>query len=215
MATTVAKIKDLQYNELAVMGVIEKDADLLEIFQEDIRMPFNILYSLQKEDKLNDKTKELLVDIFDGIILTKTDLIDKYLRLVDAQGATVEEIVAEPIVEEVKPKATPKPKAEVKQEVKKEVKPKAEVEIPRRYGKVQVLEDIKKQGGKPTPVQRLALAMNDLKNVNANLTSKTVKQMIGGQQHFTDEQCRQLEQLVITVLRQTNEVLNPKRKNGK
>jgi hypothetical protein len=134
MATEIEKIADLNYNTTITLGVIEQNDDLLEIFNEQIKMPFNILFRLSEEGRLNDKTKELLNTIFEKIILTKKDLIDKYLRLADSSGIVVgkpniiskvienkeEDIITieEPIVIESKPK-----------------KQKNGKELPRRYGK--------------------------------------------------------------------------------
>ena len=61
-----------------------------------------------------------------------------------------------------------KPKSEPKVEIVEEVKPikeKKEKELPRRYGKANIVKDIASQGGKPTNAQLTALAINDLKNI--------------------------------------------------
>ena len=57
MGTIVGKLKELEYNELITLAVIENYEDLSDIFKSEIKMPFSILYKLQKEGKLNDATK--------------------------------------------------------------------------------------------------------------------------------------------------------------
>ena len=63
MAKQVEKITELEYNELATLGVIEQDADLTFIFMDDTNMSFNMLRTLAKEDKLSDATKENIRNI--------------------------------------------------------------------------------------------------------------------------------------------------------
>ena len=141
MATEIQKLKDLKYNTTITLGVIQQDNDLLEIFSEQIKMPFNILFRLSEEGILNEKTKELLTNIFEKLILTKKDLIDKYLRLADTNGVVVSTIKEIPIeVEEedfdeeenLIPIIVDTEKVEKKAKEKKE---KTGKELPRRYGK--------------------------------------------------------------------------------
>jgi hypothetical protein len=91
MKTEILKLRELDFNIIITIGVIESDEMLTEIFKDEIKMPFNILYRLAKEDKLNEKTKTLITSIFDKIILTKREYIDKYLRLANEDGITINE----------------------------------------------------------------------------------------------------------------------------
>ena len=216
MATEVVKLKDLEYNTTITLGVIEQDADLNSIFTEDIKLPFNILYKLSEEGRLNDRTKELLVNIFEKLILTKKDLIDKYLRYANSEGIKInysndlvveveddikeeeeEEDIFPPIVEEVK-----------KLSVKKE---KTGKELPRRYGREKILEDIKKQGGVATPVQRAMLSCNSLKNIYVNLSARGVKDMLGGTELLSDEDCRKIISVITIAERQLEDILKRKK----
>ena len=134
MATQVEKIKEITYNSTVTLALIEIDEDLKEIFTDEIKLPFNILYRLSDEGRLSDRTQELLVSIFEKIILTKNDLIDKYLRLANNRGVSIDSIreleveveeepeydeeegkVVEPIVD-----ITPKKKAVKKEKTGKE-----------------------------------------------------------------------------------------------
>jgi hypothetical protein len=212
MATIVAKIKDLKYDELLVMNIVENNEDLLEIFQSKIKMPFTILYTLQKEDKLNDETKDILLTIFEKIILTSNELLDKYQRLASSNGVDVtfdgELAIEEPIVE---PKTTKKPiaKAKVTEEVKKD-------KLPRRYGKDSIVKDIAKQGGVATSAQRAALVNNDTKNTYVLIEKRLIKTLLS-EGCLTPEQCTELEMAGIMFQRKVNSILNPnkKKKNGK
>lgn len=229
MAKTVEKIADLEYNELVTLGVIEQNNDLKEIFMEEINIPFTILYRLQKEGKLNDRTKEILVDIFEKVILTRKDFIDKYQRLASGTEPTpkVDPVSTVTQVIEVKQskietvvETTPEPNENVifKTEAYKvkhgkvSVKPtKAkEVEIPRRYGKEKIQQDIEAQGGKATPVQRAMLKVNDLKNIYVNLSTRGIKDMVAGAESLSDEDCRKIVSAITTFERQMADIVKTK-----
>jgi hypothetical protein len=213
MATEVVKLKEIDYNTTITLGVIEHDSDLKEIFTDDIKLPFNILYKLSEEGKLNDRTKELLSDIFEKLILTKKDLIDKYLRYANKEGIHInnikeletevevleieEETIVEPIIE------TPKKKV-----VKKE---KTGKELPRRYGKEKITQDITSQGGTATPVQRAMLKVNDLKNIYVNLSARGIKDMLGDAGLLSDEDCRKIVSVITIAERQLEDILKRKK----
>lgn len=215
MATEVAKLKEIDYNTTITLGVIEQDVDLKEIFTDEIRLPFNILYKLSEEGRLNDRTKEILTNIFEKLILTKKELIDKYLRLANTSGVHIDNIkeleieveedeeideeegIVEPVVE------TPKKKA-----VKKE---KTGKELPRRYGKEKITQDIAKQGGTATPVQRAMLKVNDLKNIYVNLSARGIKDMLGDAGLLSDEDCRKIVSVITIAERQLEDILKRKK----
>lgn len=216
MATEVAKLKEIDYNTTITLGVIEQDEDLKEIFTDDIKLPFNILYRLSEEGRLNDRTKEILANIFEKLILTKKELIDKYLRYATTEGIDInytkeleieveedeeideEEDIVEPVVVE-----TPK-----KTIVKKE---KTGKELPRRYGKEKITQDITKQGGTATPVQRAMLKVNDLKNIYVNLSARGIKDMLGDAGLLSDEDCRKIVSVITIAERQLEDILKRKK----
>ena len=80
MAVELKKLSNLEYNELITLAVIENDEDLTNIFRDDVPLSFNILRSIIQKNELNEQTKELLKDIFEGIILTSKQLIGKYVN---------------------------------------------------------------------------------------------------------------------------------------
>ena len=216
MATEVAKLKEIDYNTTITLGVIEQDVDLKEIFTDEIKLPFNILYRLSEEGRLNDRTKEILASIFEKLILTKKELIDKYLRYATTEGIDInytkeleieveedeeideEEDIVEPVVV-----VTPK-----KTIVKKE---KTGKELPRRYGKEKITQDITKQGGTATPVQRAMLKVNDLKNIYVNLSARGIKDMLGDAGLLSDEDCRKIVSVITIAERQLEDILKRKK----
>jgi hypothetical protein len=212
MATEVAKLKELDYNTTITLGVVEQDTDLKAIFTDEIRLPFSILYKLSEEGRLNDRTKEILTSIFEKLILTKKELIDKYLRFANSKGIElkytremeieVEEIdeeegILEPVVETLKKKV-----------VKKE---KTGKELPRRYGKEKITQDINSQGGTATPVQRAMLKVNDLKNIYVNLSARGIKDMLGDAGLLSDEDCRKIVSVITIAERQLEDILKRKK----
>jgi len=211
MATEIEKIKDLNYNTTITLGVIQQDQDLMDIFTEQIKMPFNILFRLSEEGSLNDRTKELLNTIFEKIILTKRDLIDKYLRLADNSGVIVskDNDTTEHIEEEIE--VTPPPVELVKEITPKPKKQKTGKELPRRYGKEKIEKDIEKQNGNATPVQRAMLKVNDLKNIYVNLSARGIKDMLGGTNLLSDEDCRKIVSVITIAERQLENILKKKK----
>jgi hypothetical protein len=196
MKTEVEKIIDLTFDPIITIGVIEKDTDLTEVFKEDINLPFPILYRLAKEDTLSAETKELLESIFDKVILAKPNLIESYKRL-GGQISIVD--VVEPIAEEP-----------IKDIIEDKVSSKKENDIPRRYGKVKILSDIKEQGGKATNPQLTALAVNDLKNIYVNLSNRLIKDMLLEDKILTDEDMRDIRSAIKIVENKLKVILKKK-----
>ena len=177
MATKIDKLKDLGYDEIVALAVIEKDEDLNEIFTDEVKMSYNMLRTLSKEGKLSENTRDFIRQLFDKIILTKSSLINKYLLFAQADGKTIGVI---------NPTPTEEPKVEIVEEVKP-IKEKKEKELPRRYGKANIVKDIASQGGKPTNAQLTALAINDLKNIYNNLNARMVNDLLTSNPKLTDK----------------------------
>ena len=196
MGITVEKIAELEYNEIITLNLIEKDADLCEIFKEDINLPFSILYRMSKEGALTEEIKSMIFELFDKIISTKKIYVEKYIRLQNAEPETQE--IPQPVVQEisVEPAAEPKPK---KEKV-----------TPRRYGKVAIQEDIAKQGGRATNAQLTALAVNDLKNIWVNLNARLIKDMLLDDKILTDEDYRDIRSTVKIAETKLKNVLRKK-----
>ena len=193
MITELENLRDLKYNEIATLAVIQKDKDLLEIFSDDIKMSFSLVTSLAKENKLSQETSDYIRVLFDKIILNKPQLIDWYLRSLDAEGIKLETTPI-PSIEAPKPK------------VKKEPKPKAKV-LPRRYGKAYIMIDIEKQGGKATNAQLTALEVNDLKNLYVSLSTRLINDMLGDTKKLTDEDYREIRATIGILKNKTKKIL--------
>jgi hypothetical protein len=210
MITKVEKVLELEYDESVALAVIEDNQDLKEIFQDDVKISFNMLYTLSKEEKLNEETKEIIKNIFDKIILTSKPLINKYLLFGEKENkffGKVETPVQETeYVEEVDEveEAIEEPKKEVNTATKK---PKKEKALPRRYGKASILKDIEKQGGKATNSQLTALAVNDLKNVYVNLNSRLINDMLTTNPKLTDEDYRDIRSAINIVKTKLKDIL--------
>jgi hypothetical protein len=202
MATTIDKLKDLDYDEIVALAVIEKDEDLNEIFTDEVKMSYNMLRTLSKEGKLSKDTQDFIRQLFDKVILTKSSLINKYLLLAEADGKTIGEVQSTPVEElkvEVEVVEEPKPK-----------KDKKEKKLPRRYGCERVLADIKAQDGKPTNAQLTALAVNDLKNIYVNLNARLVNDLLTDKPKLTDEDYRDIRATITIVKNKLKDILKKK-----
>ena len=61
---------------------------------------------------------------------------------------------------------------------------------PRRYGKVQILADIKEQGGVATSLQETMLELADLKKIQGTLSSRGVSDRFNGTEKLTEAKQR-------------------------
>jgi hypothetical protein len=205
MITKVEKVLELEYDESVALAVIEDNQDLREIFQDDVKISFNMLFTLSKENKLNEETKEIIRKIFDKIILTSKPLINKYLLFGEKENkifSKIETPVEE--IEEVIEKVVEEPKEEPKASTKK---PKKEKALPRRYGKANVVKDIEKQGGKATNAQLTALAVNDLKNIYVNLNNRLINDMLTDNPKLSDEDYRDIRSAINIVKTKLKDIL--------
>ena len=198
MGKTATKIKELEYNELAALAVIEKDEDLKSIFQEDVKLSFNMLRTLSQEGTLSLETQNLIKELFDKIILTKTNLINSYAQLISAEGGEVKVILT---IEETNPIVADAPKTSSK--------PKKEKVLPRRYGKANIMQDIVKQGGKATNAQTTALMINNLKNIYVNLNARLIREMLG-EPSYTDVDYRDIRSAITIVQNKLKPILAKK-----
>jgi hypothetical protein len=153
MIGKIDKLQELEYDAIAALMVIGKDKDLLEIFLEDTTLTYSEVKEQLLFGVLPDSIKDSIKNLFDKIILTKPQFIDWYLRFFNSDSKE--------IIEPVEEKPT-----------------KEDKKLPRRYGKESILKDISKQGGKATNAQLTAIAVNDLKNLWANLSNKMVKELL-------------------------------------
>lgn len=182
----INKVKEVEFDELTTLALIEKDTDLRGIFTDEVKLSFPMLGTLSKEGKLSPKTKTIIRDLFDKVILTTDILINQYNFLSPKVERT-----EQPVVEE----ATPKKPA-----------------LPRRFGKANIQEELNKQGGKPTNAQLTALEINDLKNIYINLNKRLINDMLGEKQFFDDEDYREIRSTIKILKNKMRPLLNKKLK---
>ncbi len=200
MATIIDKITDLEYSELITLCVIEKDSDLLSIFNDMVSVTFPLVKTMSIEDQLSEDTKKTIYSLFNSIILTKTNLINKYVLIAEENGLNVIKKGSATSISVTNPT--------IEEPVKKGRKKKSEEEkIPRRYGKVAILADIDKQGGKPTNVQLAALEVNDLKNIYVNLTTRLINDMLSKNPVLSDEDYRDIRATIKIVKNKMKPIL--------
>lgn len=204
MGTKLVKLKEVEYNETLTIALIEKDTQLKSIFGADLKLSFEMLTTLSKANKLSKDTQELIRSIFDDVILTQTDLINRYQFLAKTNGIVLAETttneVVEPTIEEIKA-----------------VKPKKENALPRRFGKLEILKLVQEQGGKATPLQTAMLRVNDLKNAYVTLSNRGISDMLGGTTLLSDEDCRDITSAIGILENKLKQILKRKtnNKNGK
>ena len=190
MKTEVDKIMDLEYDELITLAVIESNEDLKEIFYDDVKISYNMLLTLSKENKLNKETKEFIRKIFDKLILINKQLINKYVLLAEGESKNV-----------MKQEETPPVIQEPKEPEKKEKT------LPRRYGKMNIVKDIQNQGGKATNAQLAALEVNDLKNIYVNLNNRLINDLLTDNPRLTDEDYRDIRSAIKIVKAKMKNIL--------
>jgi hypothetical protein len=212
------KLAELEYNETLTIALVEKDEQLRNIFADELRLPFSLLITLSKEDKLtNEDTKALLRSIFDDVIVTQSELIRKYKELAHTNNITLSELITEEIITLDEPSVptvveeVPEKTAEIIADKPKVSKPKKEKELPRRYGKEKIQADIDKQGGKATPLQQAMLRVNDLKNIYVNLQARGIKDMVGGSNLLSDADCRDITSAITIIERKLETILKRKK----
>jgi len=194
MGKIAEKLKDLPYHEIIALNVIEKDEMLREVFTDEIKLSFNMLRTLSNEGKLNEDTKTFIYELFDKVILTKTDLIKSYSDMIEGYDTTISVPKIEtPVIEQ--PKTQPI---------------KAEKKLPRRYGKAYIEKDIKNQDGKATNAQMTALAVNELKNIYVNLNARLINDMLTDTPKLTEEDYREIRSAVTIVKNKLKDVLKKK-----
>lgn len=206
MSITFEKVADLKFDELVSLYVIETDAMLKEIFEEKVKTPFNMLYLLIKDggDSVSTETKQVIFDIFDKLISTGVALSERYQHLQNSG------VVSKKLEEKYPSKLEPKLEVVVEKTVSVE-KPKKEKELPRRYGKDKIQKDIKEQGIPATALQRAMIDLNDVRNLYVKLSDRGIKDLLGGGQNFTDEDCRKISAIVKTFKQQADSIINKKK----
>lgn len=202
MSTEIKKLAELEYDDMITLAVIESDDILTDIFKEEIKISFNMIRTIAKDNELNKETKELLLEIFEGIILPTKRYINKYIGFggVAISNGFIDEVVVVEIIE------TPI----TEDKVEKPTSVKKEKALSKWYGKERLVKEISEQGGIATPTQRAMLELNELKNIYSKLLAKGIKDLETGSNVLSEEDCRTIESIVVLAKRRLNKVLTKK-----
>jgi hypothetical protein len=82
---------------------------------------------------------------------------------------------------------------------------------PRRYGKTQILKDIKEQGGVATGNQQYMLALNEVKSAYINLQGKGTSDRYCGTTKISESEGRAIQAAVLTFMKKVKPMLNRRR----
>ena len=113
-----------------------------------------------------------------------------------------EMVVEQPMVETIivdKPITVQTPKA------------KKEKALPRRYGKEKILSDIKEQNHPATALQRAMIDLNDIRNLYVKLSDRSIRDLLGGGNNFTEEDCRKISAMIKTFKQQADSIINKRK----
>ena len=199
MSYKIEKIKDLEYNELITINVIEGDKDLLELFSDSVSISINLVKVFSTKGELTDKIIKVIKSIFNDIILSDETYIARYIYLAKESNITIKDntIKTEPEVEKPEVKVVePKPIEAVKK-----------VKIPRRYGINLIKADIANNGGKPTPLQSAMLSLHELTNISVNLNTKSIKDRFTDSKYISDEDAKMIVTMVAIIKQKTKHIL--------
>lgn len=209
MAFTFEKVADLKYDALVTLYLIETDELLNGLFVENVKTPFNLLYKFIKDgsELLSTETKEYIFELFENVISTRKNLAERYQHLQSTDY--VNQVLVKKGIDEV---VEPSEKVIIKTESYKVKHDKpAQKALPRRYGKDKILKDIKDQGSPATPLQRAMIDLNDVRNLYVKLSDRGIKDLLGGGQNFTEEDCRKISAIVKTFKQQAEAIINKKK----
>jgi hypothetical protein len=112
----------------------------------------------------------------------------------------------------VEPDVVVEPKVVVESKpIKAPSEAKKEKSIPRRYGKDKILKDVKEQGTPATSLQRAMIDLNDIRNLYVKLSDRAIKDMFGGTENFTEEDCRKITAVIKTFKQQVESLISKKK----
>lgn len=210
MSFTFEKVADLKYDELVTLYLIETDDLLKEVFVEKIKTPFNLLYKFIKDggELLSTETKEYILELFESVISTRKNLAERYQHLQNTDY--VNQVLEKKGVVETEVEPSENVIFKTKSYKVKHDKP-VEKALPRRYGKDKIQKDIKDQGSPATPLQRAMIDLNDVRNLYVKLSDRGIKDLLGGGQNFTEEDCRKISSIVKTFKQQAEAIINKKK----
>lgn len=211
MSFTFEKVADLKYDELTSLYIIETDDLLKELFTEKVKLPFNILYKFIKtgDESFNKEIKYEIFQLFDKIILTRESLAERYQHLLNTNH--VDNLLSKKLDDKTNSHSVDAIKETTPKQETIVIKIKKEKSLPRRYGKDKIQKDIKEQGSPATPLQRAMIDLNDVRNLYVKLSDRGIKDLLGGGENFTEEDCRKISAIVKTFKQQAEAIINKKK----
>lgn len=81
---------------------------------------------------------------------------------------------------------------------------------PRRYGKVQITNDILAQGGVPSKLQTASLNVSDLKTITLNIAAKLTSDHYRGTKNFSSDDLKDINALIRDFKKKSELILNKK-----
>lgn len=81
---------------------------------------------------------------------------------------------------------------------------------PRRYGKVQIMNDIDTQGGVATNLQNTSLNVSDLKTITLNIAAKLTSDHYRGTKNFSNDDLKSINALIRDFKKKSESILNKK-----
>jgi len=191
---------EIKFNLTKALIVIERDEDLNDMFRSKYGTDYKMCHALINSGTGLKKEAEVYVKaLFEGVILEKKVLRNKYLSLGD-----------EPIAE---PKVEAEPIAEPKVEVKEEAPKKERKVIDKmRWGIKAIAKDIVDNfNGESKQIHRTGKMVQELKKVFIRLEQRTWKERYKTET-LTDDQLRQISGAVETFNKKIESIINPKNK---
>jgi hypothetical protein len=188
---------------VVLLKTIELSVDLDDIFRNDgeFKTPYNILYTMAKENCLPDDVKDRLTELYNEIILNYSEYRKLYYKVLNTEGLSTETptiitselpVIEVPVTEET---ITTEP-----QKIRK---------LPKHYGKQQILKDIEKSGEK-TELDRAMLALNDLRNLFSRLKNRGIKDKKTGSTNLSINECREIVASIRLLKNKLSPILNKK-----
>jgi hypothetical protein len=181
----------LEFDLLNTLALMNEEVSLSGLLKGKTDLTLPTLITTAKKGLISEDLNKYIEDIFNKIIINREQYLDRYRYL------STKEVVAE---------AKPKPNKQPKEDEK-------EFKLPRRYGKDDIVDDIKDQGGKPTELQTAMLCLNDIKNLTIRLQNRgisdifTDKGVIIGDKKLSSKDCRNIISTTETILKKLKPIV--------
>jgi len=180
------KNKEVEFDLTKAVIIIEKDADLNDMFRSKYGTEYKVIHALINSGTgLKPDAEKYIKAIFDGVIIEKKALRNKYLSL--ESGEVVVEAIEE--VEEA---------------------PKKKVVNKMRWGLKAIASDIVENfKGKGTQLHSTAKKVQELKKIFVRLEQRTWKERFKSET-LSEKQLREIGGAIETFERNIESIINPK-----